>query len=113
MNVSLAASRIVGFGRSAPARRVRNADIEARLGLGDGWIERRTGIRARHYAADDEAVTDLVQAHTERRIGTAATEDPGIIQRYGWASPSVLSTLGFRRLLSRRGDIPRQDRAAG
>ena len=63
--------------------------------------------------ADDEAVTDLLQAHTERRLGAAATEDAGIIQRYGWASPSVLSALGFRRLLSRRGDIPRRDRAVG
>jgi hypothetical protein len=62
--------------------------------------------------ADDEAVTNLLQAHTERRIGAAAIEDAGIVQRYGWASPSVLSALGFRRLLSRRGDIPRQDRPA-
>jgi glyoxylase-like metal-dependent hydrolase (beta-lactamase superfamily II) len=60
----------------------------------------------------NEAVTDLLQTHTERRIGAVATEDVGIIQRYGWASPSVLSALGFRRLLSRRGDIPRQDRPA-
>ena len=63
--------------------------------------------------ADDEAVTNLLQAHTERRIGAAVAEDAGIIERYGWASPSVLSALGFRRLLSRRGDIPRRDRAAG
>jgi hypothetical protein len=63
--------------------------------------------------ADDEAVTNLLQAHTERRIGAVAAEDAGIIERYGWASPSVLSALGFRRLLSRRGDIPRQDRAVG
>jgi hypothetical protein len=32
------------------------------------------------------------------------------VQRYGWATPSVLSALGFRRLLSRRGEIPRPDR---
>ena len=62
--------------------------------------------------AGDEAVADLLQAHTERRIGAAATEDTGIIQRYGWASPSFLSALGFRRLLSRRGVVPRQDRPA-
>ena len=54
--------------------------------------------------ADDEAVTDLLQAHTEQRIGAAATEDAEFVQRYGWASPSVLSALGFRRLFSRRGD---------
>jgi glyoxylase-like metal-dependent hydrolase (beta-lactamase superfamily II) len=60
--------------------------------------------------ADDEAVTALLQAHTEERIGAAAKDDPGIVQRYGWASPSVLSALGFRRLLTRRGDIPAPER---
>jgi glyoxylase-like metal-dependent hydrolase (beta-lactamase superfamily II) len=59
--------------------------------------------------ADDEAVTALIQEHTERRIGPVATEDPGIVERYGWASPSVLSALGFRRWLARRGDIPRPE----
>ncbi len=60
--------------------------------------------------ADDEAVTALIQAHTEQRIVPALSDDPGIVQRYGWAAPSFLSTLGFRRLLSRRSDIPRPDR---
>ena len=60
--------------------------------------------------ADDEAVTAMVQAHTEQRIGAAMDEDAGIVQRYGWAAPSFLSTLGFRRLLARRGDIPRPER---
>jgi hypothetical protein len=56
--------------------------------------------------ADDDEVAALIQAHTEERIGPAATAIPGMVQRYGWASPSFLSALGFRRLLTRRGDIP-------
>jgi hypothetical protein len=56
--------------------------------------------------ADDEAVTDLIQEHTEIRIGPVVAEDPGIVQRYGWASPSFLSALGFRRYLTKRGDLP-------
>lgn len=52
-------SRIIGFGRYAPERRVDNAEIESRLRLEPGWIEERTGIRSRRYAADGEAVTDL------------------------------------------------------
>lgn len=55
--------------------------------------------------ADNDAVTALLQAHTEERLG-AALEIPGIVQRYGWASPSFLSALGFRRLLTKRGDVP-------
>lgn len=66
-------SRIVGLGRYAPARRVENAEIEARLGLAAGWIERRTGIRARRYAADNEAVTDLAA-----RAGDAALLASGV-----------------------------------
>ena len=50
---------IIGLGHYAPAHRVPNAEIEARLGLGEGWIKRRTGIEARHYAADSEALSDL------------------------------------------------------
>jgi glyoxylase-like metal-dependent hydrolase (beta-lactamase superfamily II) len=56
--------------------------------------------------ADDEAVTTLIQEHTEERLGPAAMAVPGMVQRYGWASPSFLSALGFRRLLTRRGDVP-------
>ena len=56
--------------------------------------------------ADDEAVTDQIQAFTESRIGAVIAEDPGIVQRYGWASPSFLSAMGFRRYLTKRGDLP-------
>lgn len=69
--MTMTRSRIVGLGRYAPARRVENAEIEARLGLAAGWIERRTGIRARRYAADDEAVTDLA-AHAGDAALTAS-----------------------------------------
>jgi 3-oxoacyl-[acyl-carrier-protein] synthase III len=50
---------IIGLGHYVPARRVANEEIEARLGLAGGWIKRRTGIDARRYAADDEALSDL------------------------------------------------------
>jgi hypothetical protein len=63
--------------------------------------------------ADDETVTNLIQENTERRIGRVAGDDPGIVQRYGWASPSFLSALGFRRLLTRRGEIPAPARSEG
>jgi 3-oxoacyl-[acyl-carrier-protein] synthase III len=66
-------SRIAGLGHYVPERRVENAEIEARLGLEPGWIERRTGIRARRWAASDEALTDLAV-----KAGEDALEDSGI-----------------------------------
>jgi 3-oxoacyl-[acyl-carrier-protein] synthase-3 len=66
-------SRIAGFGHYAPDRRVENAEIEARFGLESGWIERRTGIRARRWAAPAEALTDLAM-----KAGDMALDDAGI-----------------------------------
>jgi 3-oxoacyl-[acyl-carrier-protein] synthase-3 len=66
-------SRVAGLGHHVPERRVENAEIEARLGLESGWIERRTGIRARHWAAPDEALTDLAI-----KAGDMALNDAGI-----------------------------------
>ncbi|MGF6158128.1 3-oxoacyl-[acyl-carrier-protein] synthase-3 [Ensifer sp. KUDG1] len=64
------ASRLVGFGHAVPERRVANAEIEATLGLEPGWIERRTGIRERRWAADGETLTGLAA-----RAGSAALDD--------------------------------------
>lgn len=50
---------MAGFGHYLPERRVENAEIEADLHLAPGWIAARTGIHARHYAAPDQAVSDL------------------------------------------------------
>jgi 3-oxoacyl-[acyl-carrier-protein] synthase-3 len=66
-------SRIAGLGHYVPERRVENAEIEARLGVESGWIERRTGIRARRWAAPDEALTDLAI-----KAGDMALNDAGI-----------------------------------
>ncbi|HEY4251080.1 MAG TPA: beta-ketoacyl-ACP synthase III [Roseomonas sp.] len=67
------ASRMAGFGHAVPARRVENAEIEARLGLEAGWIERRTGIRARHWAAEGETLSGLAA-----EAGRMAIEDAAI-----------------------------------
>ncbi len=52
-------TRIAGVGRFAPELRVTSAELEIRLGLEAGWIERRTGIRERRHAAPGEATSDL------------------------------------------------------
>ncbi|OJF96266.1 beta-ketoacyl-ACP synthase III [Pararhizobium antarcticum] len=76
------ASQIAGFGHAVPERRVDNLQIERQLGLEPGWIERRTGIRSRRWAADGDTLTDLAA-----RAGAMALEDAGI------ARESVALTL--------------------
>jgi 3-oxoacyl-[acyl-carrier-protein] synthase-3 len=69
-----AASEIIGLGHYAPERRVASAEIEARLGLERGWIERRTGIVARRYAAEDEALTDIAFKAGEMALSGAGID---------------------------------------
>jgi 3-oxoacyl-[acyl-carrier-protein] synthase III len=57
-------SRIIGTGSALPERRLTNADMVellAQRGIetSDDWIVERTGIRARHYAADGVNASDL------------------------------------------------------
>jgi 3-oxoacyl-[acyl-carrier-protein] synthase-3 len=63
-NTSPRYSRILGTGSFLPADRVTNQALADRLAAdgietSDAWIVERTGIRARHFAAPDEAASDL------------------------------------------------------
>ncbi|MDZ5448527.1 beta-ketoacyl-ACP synthase III [Labrys sp. ZIDIC5] len=63
-------SRVLGFGHCVPERRVGNAEIEAKLGLEAGWIERRTGIHHRHWAGPADTLSGLAA-----EAGAAALAD--------------------------------------
>jgi 3-oxoacyl-[acyl-carrier-protein] synthase III len=45
---------VASVGVSLPERVVENSEINARLGVSDDWIVRRTGIRSRHIAEPEE-----------------------------------------------------------
>ena len=69
-------SRITGTGSHLPPRRLSNADMVALLGArgvesSDDWIVERTGIRARHFAADEVTCSDLA-LHASRQAMQAA-----------------------------------------
>jgi 3-oxoacyl-[acyl-carrier-protein] synthase III len=64
---------IVGLGHYAPERVVTSRELEQQLGLQGGWIRTRTGIRARRYVSEDQALTDIAQA-----AGAMALRSAGI-----------------------------------
>lgn len=64
---------IYGFGGYAPARVMTNDDWAALIDTSDEWITTRTGIKERHFAADDEATVDLAAA-----AAIGAIEDAGL-----------------------------------
>jgi 3-oxoacyl-[acyl-carrier-protein] synthase-3 len=71
-------SRITGTGSHLPPRRVTNAELAAELaGKGvetsDDWIVERTGIRARHFAADGINCSDLGLLAARQAMEAAGT----------------------------------------
>lgn len=74
-------TRIMGLGHAVPRRRVANAEIEARLGLEPGWIERRTGVRERRWAEPGETLSALAAEAGERALDDARIDrhDVGLL----------------------------------
>lgn len=66
---------MLGLGHAVPARRVGNAEIEARIGVEPGWIERRTGVRERRWAVEGETLSELA-VEAGRRALEASGVDP-------------------------------------
>lgn len=67
-------SRLLGFGHHAPARKVENPEIENSLGLEPGWIERRTGIRSRFWATDEDTLSGLAAQAGDMALASAGID---------------------------------------
>ena len=72
-------SRITGTGGFLPPRRVSNDDLARRLAergvaTSDAWIVERTGIRARHFADDGVACSDLAVEAARRALQAAGRD---------------------------------------
>lgn len=76
--ISARSSRMAGFGHAVPSRCLENSTIEAQLGLEAGWIERRTGIRTRYWANDDETLSGLAASAAKIAINDAGIADEDI-----------------------------------
>ena len=64
-------AKIIGTGSYLPERVVTNQDLEKIVDTNDEWIVSRTGIRERHYAADDQNASDLALIACQRAMQAA------------------------------------------
>ncbi|ONK11250.1 ketoacyl-ACP synthase III [Streptomyces sp. MP131-18] len=82
---------ILGTGSYLPKDEVTNEEVAARVGVETEWIERKTQIAGRRYAAPTEATSDLA---------AAAAED--LLKR----SPVAAEDLDFLIVSTSTGDSP-------
>ncbi|MBQ4515173.1 MAG: ketoacyl-ACP synthase III [Clostridia bacterium] len=52
-------AKVIGVGKYLPERILTNFDLEKMVDTSDEWITKRTGIKERHIARDDEFATDM------------------------------------------------------
>ena len=64
-------SVIIGTGSALPPRRVTNAELAERVETTHEWIVERTGIEARHIAADGETTATLATEAAEKALAAA------------------------------------------
>lgn len=78
---SLLGVQIVSSGSYLPETVVTNADLEQRYGFEPGWIEQRSGILTRRYAAPDQATSDLCveAARKAMRAGQVDARDIDLV----------------------------------
>lgn len=70
---TVAGAAVCAVGRAVPERVIDNAPIAERLGVDDGWIVSRTGIRQRHALRKGERLSELAA-----EAGRAALERAGL-----------------------------------
>jgi 3-oxoacyl-[acyl-carrier-protein] synthase III len=68
---------IIGSGRHLPGRPYTNDDLSRVMDTSDEWIQKRTGIRQRHYCPDGQGVSDLALPAARQALEAAgrAAED--------------------------------------
>ncbi len=64
-------NRLVGYGSYLPERVMTNQDFEKILDTSDEWIVTRTGMRSRHFAAENETVADMATIAAQRALENA------------------------------------------
>lgn len=62
------------MGSALPETVVSNHAIEARLGVEEGWIEGRTGVRERRILGEEDALIDLAEAASRAALEQASVD---------------------------------------
>ncbi|OEV03299.1 3-oxoacyl-ACP synthase III family protein [Streptomyces oceani] len=65
---------ILSTGSYVPKEEISNEEVAARVGVETEWIERKTQIRGRRYAAPSEATSDLAIQAAENALEQAGLE---------------------------------------
>lgn len=70
--------KFIGLGSYLPEKVLTNFDLEKMVDTSDEWITKRSGIKERHIASDDQATSDLGIIAAQRAIEDAGMKNEDI-----------------------------------
>jgi 3-oxoacyl-[acyl-carrier-protein] synthase III len=76
--VTMLRSVVCGCGSYLPSRRLANDELARMVDTSDEWIVQRTGIRARHIAADGELTSDMALEASRAALADAGLDAQAI-----------------------------------
>ncbi|HLH95347.1 MAG TPA: beta-ketoacyl-ACP synthase III [Xanthobacteraceae bacterium] len=76
--MSILRTVVLGCGSYLPSRLVTNADLSRIVDTSDEWITQRTGIRARHIAADGETTSEMGLKAAQAALAAAGVDAQSI-----------------------------------
>ena len=93
-------AHILGTGSYLPMRRMSNDDLSKIVDTSDEWITSRTGIKARHIAAENEQTSDLAVKAAQAALADAGIVATDIDPRYDLSGNSLYRSkqAGYRWL---------------
>lgn len=67
-------SKLIGTGSYLPENTVSNKDLEKFVDTTDEWIVTRTGIKNRHFIAEDQTLADMLEIAAKRALEAAGVQ---------------------------------------
>lgn len=106
--------RLVSTGMALPRTRVGASELEARIGLPEGWIAAKSGVMTRYFAEPDETASRLGAAAARQalqRAGLEATDLDLILSASGSTEQAIPCTAALihRELGLQQAGIPAFD----
>ena len=71
-------SEIIGCGSYLPSKVITNEELASMVDTSDEWITSRSGIKRRHFAAEDEFTSDLAIEAANRAVRNAGIDSKDI-----------------------------------
>ncbi len=109
-------AKILGTGSYLPEKIMTNEDWAKRVDTSDEWISSRTGIKERHFAAEDQATSDLVTEAAKKAIeDSGLTKDDIDMILVATVTPDTIypSTANWVQKNLEIGPVPSFDFSAG